>query len=47
MGSVSAMRPNVIGAEELREYLGETELKQRVVPASAYVAEVAELSHVL
>ena len=42
MGSVSSMRPNVIGADELREYLGETELKQRVVPASAYVAEVAE-----
>jgi hypothetical protein len=38
------MRPNVIGAEELREYLGETELKQRVVPASAYVVEVGPIS---
>lgn len=42
MGTVNPIRPNVVDAEELAEYLQATEIKQRVVPASAYVAEVAE-----
>ena len=42
MGTVTAFPSAVIGPEELREYLGETEVQQRVVPASAYVPEVAE-----
>jgi twinkle protein len=39
---VTGLHERVIGEDDLREYLHATEIKQQVVPASAFVAEVAE-----
>lgn len=41
MGTVTALKTNDIGPDDLREYLQATEVQQRVVPASAFAAEVA------
>lgn len=41
MGTVTPMRANEIGPDDLREYLQATEMRQKVIPASAFAAEVA------
>lgn len=40
MGAVT-IKTNNIGPEDLREYLQATEMQQKVIPASAFAAEVA------